>query len=305
MLIALVPAVLGSDFLFGLGVLPYYLVAVVSALAADWVVKLVKTKRISRFDLSPVVTGVLLAMSLPLGVPLWFAMLGPVIGIVVAKELFGGIGFNFLNPALFGRLVLRLLFAEEMLQNPLPRVPFGMASDIDVMAQATPLAIVKEGGALTSGELWDSFLGLTGGKMGETSALLLLMGAVWLFAFRIIRPRIPVAFLASIAAMAFVFGGPQGLFSGTWQTVAGHLLGGATVLGAFFMITDYSSSPSAPAAQILFGVLCGVVTMLFRLYSPWSEGFTFAILIVNLCVPLMNAFVRPRVLGEKRMRANT
>lgn len=299
-LIALAPAVLGSVFFFGPAVLPLYLLSIASALAADAAVQLIKTRRVARFDLSPVVTGTLLAMSLPATVPWWFPVLGSALAIVVAKELFGGIGFNFLNPALFGRAVLRLAFPGAMMQNPTPAPPFGTGAAVDAVAGATPLMVLKEGGALSNTELWDSFLGLVGGKLGETSALLLLAGAVWLLALGIIRPRIPLATLGTIAVLAVVLGGPAGLFSGDWRVVLGHLLGGASLLGAFFMVTDYSSSPSAPSAQVLFGVLCGAAIMLFRLYSPWSEGFTFAVLLVNLAVPAMNRWVRPRVLGEQK-----
>lgn len=301
-LIALAPAVLGSLYLFGPAVVPLYLLSIASALAADALVQLVKTRRVSRFDLSPVVTGTLLAMSLPVTVPPWFPVLGSALAIWVAKELFGGIGFNFLNPALLGRAVLRLAFSNEMMQNPLPSPPFGMGQAVDVLAGATPLMAVKESGAFSNAQIWDSFTGLVGGKLGETSVLLLLIGVVWLVALGIIRLRIPLAMLCAIAVMAFVLGGPDGLFSGGWRVVLGHLMGGTTILGAFFMVTDYSSSPSAPRAQILFGVLCGVAIMLFRLYSPWSEGFTFAVLIVNCSVPLLNRWMRPRVLGEARPR---
>ncbi|MDL2253505.1 RnfABCDGE type electron transport complex subunit D [Ruminococcaceae bacterium OttesenSCG-928-I18] len=298
-LLALLPATLGSVWFFGPAVLPYYLVAVFFALAADALAQFLRKRRVDTFDLSPVVTGVLLAMSMPLGTPLWFAALGPALGILVAKELFGGIGYNFLNPALLGRAVLRLAFPQQMSMNPAPSPPFGLGQSVDAVASATPLITLKEGGTLSAADLLDSFLGMAAGKIGETSALLLLLGAVWLLAKGIIRLRIPLAFLAGIALMAFVFGGNEGLFGAGWQTVLGHLLGGATMLGAFFMVTDYGSSPSAPLAQILFGALCGVVTMLFRLYSPFPEGFTFAVLIVNFSVPLLNRVIRPRVLGEK------
>lgn len=293
-LIALAPAVLGSVYLFGAAVLPLYLLSIATALAADAAVQLIKTRRVARFDLSPVVTGTLLTMSLPVTVPLWFPVLGSALAILVGKELFGGIGFNFLNPALLGRAVLRLAFSDAMMQNPVP---------VDAVAGATPLMTIKETGTLSGASLWDSFVGTVGGKLGETSALLLLLGAVWLVAFGVIRLRISLSMLGAIAVMAFAFGGPAGLFSAGWQAVLGHLLGGATVLGAFFMVTDYSSSPSDPRAQVLFGALCGVATMLFRLYSPWSEGFTFAVLIVNFSVPLMNRWMRPRVLGEAKSAA--
>lgn len=297
-LIALAPAVLGSVYFFGFRVLLIYLVSVGTALCTDAAVQLVKTRSVSRFDLSPIVTGVLLAVSLPANIPLWFPAVGAVLGILIAKELFGGIGFNFLNPALFGRAVLRLAFSDAMMQNPQPAPPFGLGAGVDAVAGPTPLMVLKQGGSLTGTQLLDSFTGNVAGKLGETSVLLLLIGVVWLLAFGIIWLRIPLAMLGAIAVMAFIFGGPAGLFSAGWRVVLGHLIGGTSILGAFFMATDYSSSPSSPLAQVLFGALCGVLIMLFRLFSPWSEGFTFAVLIANLAVPAMNRWIRPRVLGE-------
>lgn len=299
-LIALSPAFIGSLYFFGFGVLPYYLVGILSAVVVDLAAQWVRHRTFSGFDLSAIVTGTLLVMSLPLGVPLWFAALGSAFGVLVAKELFGGIGRNFLNPALTGRLLLRLVFSQQMLQNPLPNPPFGFGGGVDAMASATPLAMAKETGIVGNATLLDSFLGNTGGKIGETSALLLLIGAAWLIGRGVIRLRIPLSLLGATAVMAFVFGGQNGLFSAGYGVVLAHLLGGSTMLATFYMATDYGSSPSAPAAQYLFGALVGVINMLFRLYSPWAEGMTFALLIANCAVPLLNRLVRPRVLGENK-----
>lgn len=300
-LIALAPAVLGSIYLFGWTVIPYYLVAVAAAVVSDVVWRKYIVKRGPyMFDYSPVVTGVLLAMSLPATAPLWFPALGAFVGIVLAKELFGGIGCNFLNPAVAGRGLLRILFVREMTRNAFPSPPFAMVADIDAVSGATPLMVLKEGGVLSNGELVASFLGTVGGKIGETNALLLLIGAAYLLWKGVIRWRIPVSMLGSMAVVALLYGGPNGFLSADYRIVLGYVLGGASILGAFYMATDYSSSPSSPAAQYLFGIGCGVLTMLWRFFSSYSEGFTFALLLMNCTVPLMNRYIRPRVLGESR-----
>lgn len=292
-LLALAPAVIGSVYFFGAAALLYYIIAIAAALFADAVVQLIRRKQIDTFDASPIVTGTILTMALPMGAPLWLPVLGSFLAIWVAKEPFGGLGKNFLNPALFGWAMLRMLFPGIMTQNPSPQPLFGAVTMPDGVASATTLMLLKEGQTLTGDQLINSLLGLTPGKLGVTSALLLIVGGVWLIGRRVIRPRIPLAFLSSIAFMAFALGGPSGPFSGNWQTVLGHLLSGATMLGAFFIITDYSSSPNAPVPQYIFGVLCGVGTVLFRLYGPWAEGLTFAVLLSNLTVPLFNRAARP------------
>lgn len=294
-LLALLPAVIGSVYFFGPYVLPYYAISILAALFADFTAQLVRRKQIDSFDLSAVVTGTLLAMSLPLGAPLWVPALGSMVGIWFAKELFGGIGKNFLNPALLGRAALQLLFPAVMMQNPVPTPLFGISAAPDMVAGATVLTLLKEGRAVDGGQLINSFLGLVPGKIGETSALLLLIGGVWLAGRGILRLRIPLAFLSSVAVMAFVFGGTGGLFTGSWQMVRGNLLGGATALGAFFIAAAYGCSPVAPVTQYVYGALCGVLTMLFRLYGPWSGGLTFAILIANFAVPLLKRVEYPRV----------
>ncbi len=301
-LIALLPAVLGSLFFFGARVLAVYAVSVFTALLCDFLAHKI-TKRphtVKNIDFSAVVTGVLFAMSVPSTVPLWMVAVGAAFGIVVGKELFGGIGYNFLNPALTGRALLRIVFPATTMAAPLPAPLFGFSERVDTIASATPLQMVKAHETLSGTELWNAFIGLRGGKLGETSVLLILIGAIYLLYRGVISPRIPTAFFASVAAMAFIFAGPSGLFSADASAVLAHLMGGTTLLGGFFMVTDYGSSPSAPSGQVLYGVLCGVVTMLFRLFSPWAEGFTFAVLIVNLTVPLINRWVRPRVLGEAK-----
>ncbi|MCD8352307.1 MAG: RnfABCDGE type electron transport complex subunit D [Planctomycetaceae bacterium] len=295
--LALLPAIAGSIYIFGTRVIPYYLISVGMSILCDWLWQRAKDRHY-RFDYSPLVTGLLLAMSLPGNVPLWFAAAGAVLAIIIAKECFGGIGRNIFNPAIFGRGVLRIIFVAQMTRNIWPRAEVPYQVTADVVTGATPLELLKSGMDLDSGQLLASFLGVTGGKIGETSALLLLVGAAYLLCRRVIRFRIPVAMLGVIAIMAFLFGG-RGFAGGSLGVVAGHLLGGASILGAFYMATDYSTSPSAPRAQWLYGAGVGLVTMLFRFYGDYPEGFTFALLIMNLTVPLFDRYVLPRVVGTE------
>ncbi len=296
--IALLPAVAFSIYTFGLRVLPYYIISLIIGIALDYLCRKVRTRKRYRFDYSVVVTALLLAMSLPGNVPLWFPIIGMVIAIVVAKELFGGIGKNFLNPAIAGRFVLRLVFVQQMTQNIWPRLSIPVPEGIDAVTGATPLMLLVEGDRLTNAQLWASFLGNTGGKIGETSAVLLLVGAAYLLYRNVIRARIPFTLIGTIALIAWMFGG-DGLFRADLNTVIGHVLGGATILAAFYMATDYSSSLAAPLAQYIFAIGIGIITMLFRFYSEYSEGLTFAIIIMNCTVPLMNRYIHPRVVGEK------
>ncbi len=297
--IALLPAAVGSVYLFGPVVVPYYVLSIAMGIVCDYFCRKIRG-RPYRFDYSPVVTGMLFAMSLPASAPLWFPVLGMAFAIIVAKELFGGLGRNFLNPAVAGRGFLRLLFVAEMTRNVWPRPEVPGQSVFDAISGATPLRLVKDGMSLTDDQLLASLFGTVGGKIGETSALLLLIGAVFLWRRKVIRLRIPLTTIIVIGIVAYCFGGPDGFLSADWRVAAGHMLGGATVLGAFFMATDYSSSPSDPRAQYIFAALLGVVTMLFRFYSEYPEGFTFALLIMNCTVPFFNRYMRPRVLGEQR-----
>ncbi len=297
-LLALTPAILGSLYIFGFHVLPYYIVAVGTAMILDYCWRRVVRKQVYRFDWTPVVTGVLLAMSLPANAPLWFPLLGAAVAILIAKELFGGTGKNFLNPAITGRIVLRVLFVDQMVQNVWPRPGIPVPEQVDVVSGATPLMVLKEGVLLENSSVVASLFGNVGGKIGETSAILLLIGAAYLLWRRVIRWRIPVILLATIALCALFIGMWSAPYGGLPAFVIGHLLGGATILGAFFMATDYSSSPSTPTGQIIFAIGLGVLTMAYRYLGAYSEGFTFALFIMNLLVPLLNRMTMPRVIGQ-------
>lgn len=289
--LALLPAVCASLFFFGLAALKLYVASIITCFTAEFLWGKWRDKAVLQ-DFSWLVTALLLAMSLPVSVPFWYPILGGMIAIIGAKELFGGLGHNFLNPALAGRAVLRLVFAKEMSENVQPQLPFGLPA-VDAVSSATPLMVLESGKSLDLTQLWESFIGLVAGKNAETSAILLLAGGLFLLAKKVITWQIPVSMLGTIAVIAFVSG------HGDLSHVAGHLLGGATLLGAFFMATDYCSSPSTPTGEIIYGIGCGLAVMAFRLFSSMPEGMTFAILLMNCTVPLLDHLIIPRVVGEK------
>lgn len=289
--LALLPAICASIFFFGLAAVKIYVASILTCFGTEFIWRKWR-KRETLADSSWLVTALLLAMSLPVSVPFWYPIIGGVIAIIGAKELFGGLGKNFLNPALAGRAVLRLIFAKEMSENVQPQLPFGLPQ-VDVVSSATPLMIVEKGDSLDLSQLLESIVGFVAGKNAETSALLLLAGGIFLLVKKVITWQIPVSMLATISVTA--------LFTshGELTQVAGHLLGGATLLGAFFMATDYCSSPSTSTGEIIFGIGCGVVVMAFRLFSSMPEGMTFAILLMNCTTPLLDRWLIPRVFGEK------
>ncbi|WP_313630326.1 RnfABCDGE type electron transport complex subunit D [Enterococcus devriesei] len=291
-LIALLPSVLASIIFFGLRSLLLYIISVATCLIVELLWFKLRRNSLPK-DYSVVVTGVLLAMSLPASVPLWYPILGGTIGILVAKELFGGIGRNLLNPALTGRAVLRLVFVKEMSENVQPRPIFSL-DGLDVVSSATPLMDAKAGIGLSGEQMLDSLTGLIAGKNAETAAILLLLGGLFLLYKKVITWQIPFSMLGTIILLAFFFG------KGDPTIVFAHVFGGATMLGAFFMATDYSTSPTTPKGEIIYGICCGILLMLWRQFSSMPEGMTFILLIMNCFVPLIDHLIIPRVYGVKK-----
>jgi electron transport complex protein RnfD len=297
-IIALLPAFVVSVYFFGGGALRVAAVSVISCVALEWAIQkfLLRTPpQIS--DLSAVITGLLLAMNLPVSAPWWMVFIGSVVAIGVAKMSFGGIGKNTFNPALVGRVFLFVSFPVQMTNWTLPR---GFAT-IDAVTGATPLAMLKEGlsNGLTVEQIFDKtdftylelLFGRIGGSFGEVSALALLAGFAYLLFRRVIRPYIPVTILGTVA----VFGGilwlanPERFIDPLF-----HLLTGGVLLGAIFMATDYTTSPMHPKGMIIFGVGIGLLTMLIRVFGSYPEGISFAILIMNAAVPLINKYTKPK-----------
>ncbi|WP_242703732.1 RnfABCDGE type electron transport complex subunit D [Candidatus Enterococcus moelleringii] len=289
--LALLPSVLASILFFGVRSLLLYVISIVTCVVCEVLWFKIRKHSVPQ-DFSAVVTAVLLAMSIPASVPLWYPVVGGAIGIILAKELFGGIGRNLLNPALTGRAVLRLVFAQEMSTNVQPQ-PFFSLDGLDVVSSATPLMTASAGESLSSSQMIDSLTGLIAGKNAETAAVLLLLGGLFLLYKRVISWHIPLCMIATVAVVALIAG------KGDMTIVFAHVFGGATMLGAFFMATDYSTSPTTPKGEIIYGVSCGLLLMAWRLFTSMPEGMTFILLIMNCFVPLIDYLIIPQVYGEK------
>lgn len=280
--IALSPAALFGMFYFGFGALLTIVLCVGASVLTEWGYEKLMKQRSTIHDLSAVVTGLLLAMNLPSSSPWWMSVMGSVFAILIVKQLFGGLGQNFMNPALGARAFLLISFA-------------GLMTDwqVDAVSMATPLGIMKEGGSAMP-SVMSAFLGTIPGSLGETSAVLLILGGVYLIYRKVISYRIPLVYIATTAIMVLLFG-PDGF---DLNALGYHLFSGGLMLGAFFMATDYSSSPTTAKGQIIMGVGAGVLTALIRLFGGYPEGVSFAILIMNLFVPLIDKYTLPKIFGE-------
>ena len=288
-LIALVPAVIASVIFFGLRSLLVLVDCVAVSVAAEWGFEKLCKKENTLSDLSAVVTGVILALNLPVTIPLWQAALGSVIAIVVVKQLFGGIGQNFANPAATARIILMIAFSGTMTHWLSPQAFCMMPDYVDAVSCATPLTMIAKGETASLPSYLDMFLGNMGGSMGETSALALLLGGIYLLARRVITWHTPVAFIGTVAVMSFVCG----------QDVLAQLLSGGLMIGAIFMATDYSSSPSTKWGKIIYGVGCGLITILIRFWGNFPEGVSFALLIMCILTPYIEKLTRAKpLIGE-------
>ncbi len=283
-LIALIPATIAAVYFFGPGVLATIALCIASAVGCEALIQYVAKRAITINDLSAVVTGLLLALNLPAGVPWYIPVCGSAFAIIIVKQLFGGLGHNFMNPALAARCFLLISWPVVMTTFLTP------TGGVDAVATATPLVSLNEAAGVAMPSNLDLFMGNVAGSMGETSALALLIGFVYLLIRKVITVRIPFAYMGTVALFALIMGGPQ--------MVLFHLLSGGLFLGAFFMATDYSSSPMSPKAQIVFGVGCGVVTMVIRLWGGYPEGVSFSILFMNLLAPLLDRTFKSKLFGE-------
>jgi electron transport complex protein RnfD len=291
---ALSPAAVMGVVFFGLRALLVILISVTSAVVCEAVYQKLTRRPVTVKDGSAVITGLLLAMVLPPAIPLWMPVFGAFAAIVLVKQLFGGLGHNFLNPVLAGRAILMAAYALPMTTAFV--APTGQHLP-DTIASATPLMLLEGGEfAPTASDFFASFVGNIGGSIGETSAVALLAGGVFLLITKTISWHIPVSFVASAGVMALFFT-PSGFSA---ELALYHILAGGLLLGAFFMATDYPTSPVTPLGKVLFGFGCGVITMVIRLYGGYPEGVGYAILFMNLTVPLIDRYIRPRVLGTRR-----
>lgn len=278
-IIALMPALVASAFIFGFRALLVTGVTVAACVGFEALYCVLMKKPVPAGDLSAVVTGLILAFNLPATIPLWIAVVGAFIAIVVVKQLFGGIGCNFANPALVGRIALFVGFAGRMTAYAFPE------TDIDVLATATPLVAGKSLSSMDM--LFNLAFGIHGGVLGETCSVMLLLGGIYLIVTRTISAAIPVAYLGTVAVLSLVFG----------QDVVLQLLGGGLLLGAFFMATDYVTSPFTLKGKIVYGIGLGVITCAIRFWGNMAEGVSFSLLIMNLLVPYINDLTRQKPLG--------
>ena len=299
-LIALVPALLGSIYFFGFRALLVTLVSAAACVFFEWGFCKVRKLHCKTYDLSAVVTGVLLAFVCPVTIPYWTIILGDFFAIVLVKMLFGGLGKNIVNPALAGRA---FLFSWPVLMSNWVKVGFdnaaGLLSTADAVTAATPLAVMHQQKMLPEESILDMFLGNIGGCIGETSALLLIIGFIYLLYRKVITARIPLAYIGTVAILAFLF--PQGNDRIAWM--AAQVFGGGLMLGAIFMATDYVTSPLTKLGQIVYGIGCGVITILIRYFGGYSEGVTYAILCMNACAVLLDKIGRPVKFGAPKKEA--
>jgi electron transport complex protein RnfD len=298
---AMIPALFWSVFVFGIDALRVTLIAVTACLAFEYLIqKYLMKVTPSVTDGSALVTGILLAFNVPADIPWWIIVIGSLAAIGIGKLSFGGLGSNIFNPALVGRVFLLISFPVQMTSWPVNRL-----AEVDSVTSATPLGIIKE--ALSSGTpvsqiaqdlpaASDMLLGNIGGSLGEISALMLILGGLYMLYKKVITWHIPVSIIASVGIIATIFWGadPQ-----TYVNPLYHLLTGGLMLGAIFMATDMVSSPMTPKGQIIYGVGIGVITISIRLFGAYPEGISFAILIMNAFTPLINTYVKPKRFGGK------
>lgn len=283
-IIALAPAIIFAAIHFGVYVLALVAVSVASAVFFEWGYRKLMKKPDSIGDLSACVTGILIALVIPPTAPLWMPIVGAFFAIVVVKQLYGGIGKNFLNPALAARAFLMASWPVIM-----------TTWVVDGVSMATPLSIMEGGSALTDSYSYGQlFLGTMPGCIGEVSAIALLVGGAYLLVRKVINWRIPTAFIGTVAVLTFIF--PMGNCSGL-ESMLGNVLSGGLILGAFFMATDYSSSPVTLNGQLLYGFGCGALTVLIRYFGGYPEGVSYAILIMNLCAWAIDKGTRGRQFG--------
>lgn len=277
-LIALCPALIAGCYYFGWRAFLLCAVCVISSVLFEFLYRKLMHLPQTIGDLSAAVTGLLLALNLPVSFPPWMALIGSFVAIIVVKQLFGGLGKNFANPAIVGRIVLMLSFATQMSSNVLPAAA-------DALSGATPLVATNAGGALPS--YMDLFLGRIGGSIGETCKLALLLGAAYLIIRRVITPTAPLAFIGTVFVFSAVFG-----LDPVYQILSGGL-----ILCAFFMATDYVTTPTTESGKLIFGIGCGLVTIVLRRFSAYPEGASFALLLMNILTPHIDQLCRKKAFG--------
>ena len=301
-IIALLPALVMSIYVFGVRALTMVLVSVAACVFWEWAYRKLLKKPQSISDLSAVVTGILLAFVCPVQIPYWMIIIGAFFSIVLVKQLYGGIGCNFINPALAGRAILLASYASVMAGNwvKVGEKALVVGSNADIVTAATPMMLMKGVDAagwetLTNTyTLGDMFIGRIGGSLGEVSSLMLLLGGIYLLLRKVISWQTPVAFIATVAVISLI-SAPAGI-SGV-EYMAYNVFGGGLMLGAIFMATDYATSPVTKLGQAIFGIGCGLITVFIRRFGSYPEGVCYSIMIMNCTTWLLDKYVRPTIYG--------
>ncbi len=289
--IALLPATLGALYFFRLQAAMIIFLSIATAVLSEWGIQKIRKQPITINDMSAVVTGLLLGLNLSASVPWWIPVIGSAFAVVVVKQIFGGIGQNFMNPALAARIMLTISWTGRM--------TYWISPGVDAVSTATPLSYVKGLNIIPENapRIFDMFIGNIGGSLGETSALLLIIGGLYLVFKGIISYKIPLVFIATVAGFTFIYGG----FDFSFMTY--HIFSGGLMIGAIFMATDYSSTPITMKGRIIFALGCGIITSFIRLYGAFPEGVGFSILLMNMSAPLIEKYTRPRVFGGGKQNA--
>ena len=281
--IALLPATLYGCYIFGMNAVMLVLAAVISAVATEAGIQKMKKERVTIGDYSAVVTGLLVALNIPSTAPIWLPIIGSMFAIAIVKQVFGGLGHNFMSPALGARAMLMASWPVEMTAWVKPGA--------DAVSSPTPLGIIGEGLNVQLPSLMDVMVGQTGGCIGETSAALLIAGGIYLMFRKVISYRIPAYYIGTVFVMTFLLNGFD-----FYMAIYNLFLGGL-MLGAFFMATDYASSPINAKGQIFFAIGCGLLTTIIRIYGGYPEGVSYSILLMNVAAPLIERYTQPRVFG--------
>lgn len=301
-LIALLPAAAVGVYMFGIKAFYVLLASTLAAVVTEYAILKI-FKRSGRVgDLSAAVTGLLIGMNMPSTAPVWVAILGSVFAIIVVKQAFGGLGQNFMNPALAGRAFLVACWPARMLGSAFEpaRVINQIATtsaSVDATAYATPLVYLKQGTLALPQSLPSLLIGNVGGCIGDVSSIALLIGGIYLLARHVITWRIPTVYIGTVFVGSFLLGGFD------IMTSVAHVLAGGLLLGAFFMATDYSTSPMSKKGHLIFAFGCGVLTIVIRMYGGYPEGVSYAILLMNIASPLIDRYTRPKVFGEVKKNA--
>ncbi len=284
--IALLPATAAGIYFFRMGAVKVIIASVIAAVVTEAIVQKIRKKPVTINDWSAVVTGLLLAFNIPASAPWWLPVIGAIFAIAIVKQAFGGLGHNFINPALAARAMLLASWPVQMTN--------WISPGADAVSTATPLNLIEETETVVQSlpSICDLFIGNIGGCIGETSALMLILGGIYLIYRKVITPRIPVIYILTVAVLTFLLGGFD------IQYMIYHILAGGLMLGAIYMATDYASSPVTPKGQVIFALGCGIITTVIRLYGGYPEGVSYSILLMNVATPLIDKYTSPKIFGE-------